>query len=94
MVAGSDDVNIQLKQFLGQRRSNAETSRRIFSVRDHQVDGLISDNARQSVFDDGPPGPSENVADEKNPHGSAGVAPAFRNRSVKVDGNTRIQAGY
>src|SRR5208282_441741 len=79
VVAGGDDVDIQLKQFFGERRRNAETGGRILAVGNDQVDGLIADNAGQPVFDDGAARTSENVADEENTHLSG----------AKLDGNTR-----
>jgi len=51
---------------------------RIFAVGDDEVDGLIADDAGQTVFYDGAAGASENVADEENSHGK-----------TEFDGNTR-----
>jgi len=53
VVTGGDDVDIQLKEFFGQRGSDAETRGRVFPVGNDEIDGLIADNAGQFVLDDG-----------------------------------------
>jgi len=51
-----DDVDIQLEEFFGERGSDSETGGRIFAVGDDEVDGLIADDAGQTVFYDGAAG--------------------------------------
>ena len=68
VIAGCDHVDVQLEEFFRQRRSNAEASRRIFAVRNDQIDGVIADDSGQPVFDDISSRASENVADKKNSH--------------------------
>jgi hypothetical protein len=50
---------------------------------------MIADDSRQPVFDDIPPRPSEDVANEEDSHGSAGVSLSGPNCDV----NTRELAG-
>jgi len=68
MVAGGDDIDIQLEQFLGQRWSNSETGGRVLSVGDDEIDGVVANDAGKPIVDDGSSRPSENVADEENAH--------------------------
>ena len=68
VVAGSQNVDAQLKQFFSQLAGNAETSRRIFAVGDDQIDSVIFDQIREAFFDDSPPRAAEDVTNEKNAH--------------------------
>ena len=65
MIAGRNNVDIQFKEFLGESGRDAEAGGGIFSVGDDEIDELITDDAGQTVFDDGASGASENVADEE-----------------------------
>src|ERR1700728_346223 len=68
VVAGGDDINIQFEQFFRETGSDAETRRRVFTVGDDKIDGLVADNAGQLVLDDGASGTPEDVANEENSH--------------------------
>jgi hypothetical protein len=65
VVPGSDDVDAEIEEFLGQGRSNAETRGGVFSIRDDEVNGVIVDQRWQFFFDNGTARPSEDVADEE-----------------------------
>jgi hypothetical protein len=41
MVAGSKNVNAHVKEIFGQLRSDSEPSRRVFSVRKHEIDSVF-----------------------------------------------------
>ena len=68
VIAGRNHVDIQFEQLLGECGSNAEPSRRVFTVGDDQIDRVIADNTGKAVFDDRSPGTPEDVANEKNSH--------------------------
>src|SRR5258708_1274497 len=87
VIAGGNDVNVQLKQLFSQRGRDAETGSGVLAIRNDKIDGLIADNAGQSVLDDVPSGPPEDIADEENPHGSAAVPAGIPQSSF--DGNTQ-----
>ena len=42
VVSGGDDVDAELEEFLGQRRSDAEAGRRVFAVRDDEIDAALA----------------------------------------------------
>src|SRR5262249_26256707 len=72
VIASGDDVNVQLEQFFGEGRCDAESGGRILAVGHDQVDFAFSYDSRQEVFDDRSSRPSEDVADEENSHENKG----------------------
>jgi hypothetical protein len=65
VVAGSEDVNPQLEQFFRDLRGDAEPGRRILTVCNDQVDGVVSHQRRQPFFYDIAARPAKNVTNKK-----------------------------
>ena len=61
---------------------DAKTGGRILSVRDHQIDGVVFNQAGQAVFDDVPSRPPKNVADKKNIHEGRVISMVTRGKAV------------
>jgi hypothetical protein len=68
VISSCNHVDVEFEKFLSQRRSNAEARRRVLSIRDDELNGVIADNPGQPVFDNIPSRPPKNVADKKNSH--------------------------
>jgi hypothetical protein len=68
VVAGRDHVDVQVKKIFGQRWSDPKTRGGILPIGDDEIDRVIANNARQSVLDDIPPRPTENVTNKENSH--------------------------
>src|ERR1017187_3775851 len=63
VISSGDDVNAKLEEILGQRRSDAESGSGVFSVGNDEINGVLAHQPRQTIFDDCPSWPSENVTD-------------------------------
>ena len=68
VIPGRDHIDIQFEQFLRECWCDTETRRRILAVGDDQINAMLAHNLRQTVLDDGPSRPTEDVANEKNAH--------------------------
>ena len=65
VIAGSDDVDAELEQLLGDLRRNAEAAGGVFTVRDGEVDRVLLLELRQALMDDGAAGTAEYVSYKK-----------------------------
>ena len=68
VIARDDYVNAEFKQVFRHRPSNAKPTGGVLPVSNHQVDGVIFHQARQTIFDDVASRPPKNVADKENSH--------------------------
>jgi len=66
VIAGRHHFDAEIEQFFRQRRRNAESSRGVFAVGNHQIDRVLLPQLRQTLLDDVPPRASENVTNKKN----------------------------
>ena len=65
MVAGGDDVDAELEQFLGNLRRDAESAGGILTVGDGEIDGVLLLQLGKPFVNDIPARPAENVSDEE-----------------------------
>ena len=66
VISGGHHVDAKIEKLFRQRGRDPKPRRRIFAVRDDQIDRVLLAQFRQAIFNDRPPGASKNVANEKN----------------------------
>jgi hypothetical protein len=62
MVSGGDDIDAELEQVLRERARDAEAAGDVLSVRNHKINGMVVDQAGQSVLDNCPSRPTKDIA--------------------------------
>jgi hypothetical protein len=68
VIAGSDDVGTEIKEFFCDRGSNSETACGVFTVDYKKIDGVGFNDMRQVFADDMAAGGAKDVADEEDIH--------------------------
>jgi hypothetical protein len=70
MIAGRHHVDAEIEKFFGERGSDSEASRGVFTVGDNDIDAVMPAQFGQAIFYDRSSRTAENVADKENFQGS------------------------